>query len=369
MTTQVNGTSGITFSDSSVQNTAAIGFRNRIINGAMMIDQRNAGASVTGNASTQPFCLDRWQTQSSVSSKFTVQQNAGSVTTPAGFPKYLGATSSAATSLSATDYYCVVQKIEGYNISDLAWGTASAATVTLSFWVRSSLTGTFGGSIQNDGQGRSYPFTYTISAANTWELKSVTIPGDTGGTWGTTTGIGMFVWFGLGVGSTYSGSAGSWSSGFYLGATGATSVVGTNGATLYITGVQLEKGSVATPFEVRQYGTELALCQRYYETSYDYGTAVGTATHTGDYLSIAYSASINRPTWAVMFKQTKRATPTVTLYSCNNGATGNVGGPSGANYTGTTADVGLQGFNAFQNQTTATSNGDYYLQYGASAEL
>jgi hypothetical protein len=136
--------------------------------------------------------------------------------------------------------------------------------VTLSFWVRSSLTGTFGGVVQNGSGTRNYPFTYTISAANTWEQKTVTIAGETSGSWSTDNGVGITVGFGLGVGSTYSGTAGSWSSTYYLGATGATSVVGTNGATFYITGVQLEKGSTATAFDFRSYGTELALCQRYY---------------------------------------------------------------------------------------------------------
>jgi len=157
--------------------------------------------------------------------------------------------------------------------------TANAQTVTLSFWVRSSLTGTFGGSVQNSAQNRSYPFTYTISAANTWEQKSVTIAGDTSGTWGTGNGVGIRLHIGLGVGSTFSGTAGSWAGANYLSATGATSVVGTNGATFYITGVQLEKGSTATSFDYRPYGTELQLCQRYFQSfSYTSGTIIATGT-------------------------------------------------------------------------------------------
>jgi hypothetical protein len=186
----------------------------------------------------------------------------------------LATTSSAATSLGATDYYVIQQKIEGFNTADLAWGTASAKTVTLSFLAYSSLTGTFGGSVSNSAGNRSYPFTYTISSANTWITISVTIAGDTAGTWvGATNGIGMYVVFGLGVGSTYSGTAGAWAGTFYYSATGAVSLVGTSGATLYITGVQLEKGSTATSFDYRPYGTELALCQRYYFKS---NTATGT---------------------------------------------------------------------------------------------
>jgi hypothetical protein len=239
------------------------GFKNRIINGAMVIDQRNAGASVTVN-DNEPYTVDRWQAQDSTDGAFTAQQNAGSVTPPNGFTNYLGVTiTTADSSLSASQFARLQQCIEGFNFADLAWGTANASTVTLSFWVRSSLTGTFGGAVQNGTNNRSYPFSYTITSANTWELKSVTIAGDTTGTWATTNGRALFLQFGLGVGSTYSGTAGAWAGANYVSATGATSVVGTNGATFYITGVQLEKGSTATSFDYRPYGTELALCQRY----------------------------------------------------------------------------------------------------------
>ena len=237
-------------------------FRNRIINGAMVIDQRNAGASVS-NINGIVYSVDRWLTQGSVASKFTAQQNAGSVTPPVGFANYLGITSSSAYSVSSGDYFSIGQKIEGYNIADLGWGTANAKTITVSFWVYSSLTGTFGAVIQNNTVNRTYPFTYSIPVANTWTQISVPVAGDTAGTWATTNSSGIFLQFGLGVGSTYSGTAGSWSSNNYVSATGATSVVGTNGATFYITGVQLEVGSSATGYEYRMYGQELALCQRY----------------------------------------------------------------------------------------------------------
>ena len=236
----------------------AQGFRNRIINGDMRIDQRNAGSSI--NPSNGQYATDRWKMYVSQTSKLTAQQSS---TAPAGFTNSLLITSSSAYSVGSSELFAVAQMIEGVNTADLGWGSASAKTVTVSFWVRSSLTGTFGGSLVNGGYSRSYPFTYTISSANTWEQKSVTIAGDTSGTWLTDTSAGIRVWFGLGVGSTYSGTAGSWAGTEYESATGATSVVGTNGATWYITGVQLEVGSVATEFERRPYGTELALCQRY----------------------------------------------------------------------------------------------------------
>ena len=262
------GSNGVVFSDSSSQTAAASPYvlKNRIINGAMVIDQRNAGASVTpaNGGADYIYTLDRWRVFSIANSKFSVQQNAGSVTPPAGFTNYLGITSLAATSVGSTDLYLLNQRIEGFNFADLNWGTANAQTVTLSFRVYSSLTGTFGGALQNSAVNRTYPFTYTISSANTWTTISVTIAGDTSGTWiGATNGAGCSVQFSLGAGSTYMGTAGAWASAAYFSATGATSVVGTNGATFYITGVQLEVGTSATPFERRLYNQELANCQRY----------------------------------------------------------------------------------------------------------
>ena len=251
-------------SDSSGGKLAPISsvFRNRIINGAMVINQRG----FSGTPANGDYTLDRWFALITQSSKFTVSQNAGSVTPPVGFTNYLGCTSSSAYSVGASDYFIMYQYIEGFNTADLGWGTASAKTVTLSFQVYSSLTGTFGGSILNNNNNRSYPFTYTVSSANTWTPISITIAGDTTGTWETTTSTGIKVGFGLGAGSTVSGTAGTWSGTLYRSATGATSVVGTSGATFYITGVQLEVGTQATQFTTAggSYGAELALCQRYY---------------------------------------------------------------------------------------------------------
>jgi hypothetical protein len=227
----------------------------------MVIDQRNAGASVTPTTDNT-YTLDRWTAKLSQSSKYSVQQSS---TVPTGFKNSLLITSLSAYTVGSSENFFTKQVIEGFNVADLGWGAAGASTVTLSFWVRSSLTGTFGGSLWNNAGDRSYPYSYTISAANTWEQKSITIAGDTSGTWLTTNGGGINVGFGLGVGASLSTTAGAWASGFYPSSTGATSVVGTNGATFYITGVQLEKGSTATSFDYRPYGTEFMLCQRYYE--------------------------------------------------------------------------------------------------------
>jgi hypothetical protein len=260
----LDGSNGVTFNDASLQGAAASPYvlKNRIINGDMRIDQRNAGASVTPTANA--YTLDRWTATLTQASKFSVQQNAGSVTPPTGFTNYLGITSTSAYSVVSSDVFTIRQSIEGFNTSDLDFGKSTAKTITLSFWVRSSLTGTFGGALKNSAADRSYPFTYTISSANTWEYKTITVAGDTTGTWLVTNGIGLIVSFGLGVGSTFNGTAGAWAAGNFNSATGATSVVGTNGATFYITGVQLEQNTSATPFERRLYNQELANCQRYY---------------------------------------------------------------------------------------------------------
>jgi hypothetical protein len=265
MSLQLNGDTGVTFNDASLQGAAASPYtlKNKLINGDFRIDQRNAGASVT--PTNAQYTLDRWQSVAGAASKYSIQQNAGSVTPPAGFKNYLGVTSLSAYSVGASEIFGIFQPIEGFNTADLGFGASGASTVTLSFWVRSSLTGTFGGSLSNGAVNRSYPFTYTISVANTWEYKTVTIAGDTTGTWvGATNGVGLNVQFSLGTGTSLSGTAGAWAGSFYGSATGATSVVGTNGATFYITGVQLEQNTSATPFERRLYNQELANCQRYY---------------------------------------------------------------------------------------------------------
>jgi hypothetical protein len=251
--------------DSNVQGDLGISFKNRIINSNMAIDQRNAGASVT-LGSGAVYCLDRWVVYSQAASKFTVQQNAGSITPPIGFTNYLGLTVASAVSLGSADQYMLQQRIEGYNVADLGFGTANAKTITISFQVYSSLTGTFAGVICNSAENRTYPFTYTISSANTWTTASVTIAGDTTGTWLTTNGVGLWLKLNLGTGATYSGTANAWTSSPYISSvTGSVNVVATAGATFYLTGVQLEVGTQATTFTTAggSYGAELALCQRY----------------------------------------------------------------------------------------------------------
>jgi len=297
--------------------------RNRIINGGMVFDQRNAGAAVTPSGGN--YTLDRWMFELSQTSKVSCQQNASSVTPPVGFSNYMGITSlSAYTSLS-TDYFWVNQRIEGFNTSDLMWGTASAKAITLSFWVRSSLTGTFSGALSNGSSNRCYPFSFVINSANTWEQKTIIVAGDTTGTWSTDNSAGIKIHINLGTGSSRQGTANTWAATDYRGGvTGSVSLVGTSGATFYITGVQLEAGSVATPFEHRQYVQELALCQRYFEKSFEIHTPPTNGPNTTSFFTAAglfFTTASNNNTWRSSHRFTvpKRATPAMTTFGNSQG--------------------------------------------------
>ena len=280
--------------------------KNRIINGAMVIDQRNAGASVTPT-SDQTYSLDRWVSRLSQASKYSVQQNAGSITAPVGFTNYLGIASLSSYSVGATDYFQQQHRIEGFNVADLNWGTANAKTITISFWVRSSLTGSFGASLTNNDSSRWYPFSYTISSANTWTQISVTIAGDTSGTWTTTNTIGLQLNFGLGVGSTYSGGGNAWTSSVYIVPASSVSVVGTSGATFYITGIQLEVGSNATGFEYVNYQTSLANCQRYY-------SKIGISQGNDVAMACGLSTSSTGAAYYIKYATTMRSYPTISVF-------------------------------------------------------
>jgi hypothetical protein len=352
-----------------------VNMKNRIINGQMVVSQRNAGASVTPTG-TQ-YTVDRWAAILTQSSKFSFQQNAGSVTPPAGFTNYLGITSTSAYSVLTGDAFLIAQFIEGFNTADLGWGTANAKTVTLSFQVYSSLTGTFGGAIVNSADNRSYPFSYTVTSANTWTSISVTIAGDTSGTWvGATNGVGMRIRFGLGSGATFSGTAGAWAAGNLVQPTGSVSVVGTNGATFYITGVQLEVGTQATSFEYRQAQQELALCQRYFQKSFE--QSVAPAQNTGFYNgSIQYIVVISGANYnsvQVTLPVVMRSAPTVTFYSpgaaSSNWYNRNLTAQSGASNTLLGA-IGQGGFQAITDPQAATDLIPHTLavHYSANSEL
>jgi hypothetical protein len=252
--------------DSNVQGDLGISFKNRIINGAMTFDQRNNGASITfAGGVERKYTVDRWGFVYFQNSKFTGQQNLNSITPPAGFANYFGLQTAATFTVGTTEVFTLSQLIEGYNVADLNWGSANAKTVTLSFWVQSSLTGTFGGAIGNSNGTRGYPFSYTISSANTWEYKTITVTGDTSGTWLNTNGSGIRIDFSLATGATYSGTAGAWVGAERYSATGAVTFGSATNQTFYLTGVQFEIGTQATTFTTAggSYGAELALCYRY----------------------------------------------------------------------------------------------------------
>lgn len=298
-------------------NSNGLFFRNRIINGDMRIDQRNAGASVAVADNTNTFITDRWSVFENQTGAFSWQQVTDA---PTGFVNSLKCT--VTTAQTADSFAQCKTVIEGTNIADLAWGSASALPITLSFWVKSSLTGQMGGALSNSAQNRSYPFSYTVNAANTWEYKTVTVLGDTTGTWLTTTGVGIYVFFDMGMGTTYLGTAGSWAAADYRGATGDVKIMRTLNATWYITGVQLETGSVATPFERRPYGEMLMLCQRYCQK------LAGDTAYT--VVTDGWQASTTVGYFTYCFSNPMRAAPTLTtgtvgdFYARNGSITSNL---------------------------------------------
>ena len=314
----LNGSAGITTpsyggTDTSEYLVPVTAFKNRIINGQMQIDQRNAGASVTPTTST--YVIDRFQNfvLGSATGRYSVQRSS---VAPAGFTNSMILTvSTTDASPSSAFGYGISQAIEGFNISDLGWGTANAQAVTVSFWVRSSVTGSYCLNLANNTGALQYTTTYTINSANTWEQKTVTISPPTTGTWESTNSAGLFVVFGLGGGSgRTAASLNSWNvtGGSTLTyASGAVNLLATNGATFYITGVQLEKGSTATSFDYRPYGTELALCQRYYYQSW----GSGSGTNSGNaFMSMPIPNSLSNSIGTSSFPVSMRAIPTVTLY-------------------------------------------------------
>jgi hypothetical protein len=362
-------TDSITDSSGGVLAPSSSVFRNRIINGDMRIDQRNAGAAVTVNTATDTYGVDRWLGAGVVTDGvFTMQQDSS---VPVGFSNSLKVTvTTADASVTGAQSYQIQQKIEGFNFADLGWGTANAKTVTLSFWVRSSLTGTFGGALVNSAFNRSYPFTYTISSANTWEQKSITVAGDTSGTWiGATNGIGLRVYFGLGA-ADRAGTAGVWGGAGYVTATGATSVIGTLNATWYITGVQLEKGTTATSFDYLDYGRSLIQCQRYYAKSFSQATAPvqNVGATTGALIYTTQTTSTQYITAQTNLPVTMRVAPTITTYNPFAANTGWSASGSG-NFAVSAYSLGDSSI-VLRNDTLVSSAGsNMSIHWVASSEL
>ena len=311
MSIAISGTTGITL-DGQFNSASSMGFKNRIINSAMVIDQRNAGAAVTTGGANP---VDRFAVNITSAGTYSGQQSTAVV--PDGFTTSIGFTvTSSDGTLDATDNAYISQWIEGNNIADLGFGSASAKTITISFWVRSSVTGTYCVVLLNSSSNgtaapnRSYVAEYSISSANTWEYKTISILGDTSGTWHTGTGRGFHVRFGLSAGTNLRQVAGSWGTGNVAGSSNQTNIMATNGATFYITGVQLEKGSTATSFDYRPYGTELALCQRYFQT---YVNANGACIPANGVFRSGTRADVTQILPVVM-----RSTPTIATTNIGN---------------------------------------------------
>ena len=330
--------SGITFSNDIVPATP-LSHRNMIINGAMQVAQR--GTSFTGFGASVNYSLDRFFTYHNSDGAFTISQESSVV--PTGFKNSLKILiTTADSSLTASQRLIVGTRLEGNTVSHLNFGTANAETVTLSFYVRSSITGTHGGAINNGSDNRSYPFTYIISSADTWERKSITIAGDQTGTWATDNGRSLQVIWGLGAGTSFSASAGSWGAGDISSATGATTaVLGTINSTWYLSGVQLELGSVATPFEHRSYADELRRCHRYFERF------TGPNMHGALYNGSTYLVS-----WH--FKERKRTRPAIQ----------NITGSGMAAHVSSTGDNGGTDSCYFN-----SGNGSYVISCDANAEF
>jgi len=336
--------------------TPGIYRRNVIINGDMRIAQR--GTSVAASAG-ETYLVDRFSLNTQTDGAFTLSQYTASV--PAGF-RYstYAAVSTADTSIGAAQYAGFCTKIEGYDFAPLV-----GKTCTLSFWVYSTRTGTYCVAFTNSGNDRAYIATYTINQASTWEYKTITVTFDfSGGTWNYTNGVGLKVWWMMACGSNYHATANAWQSGAYLATSSQVNVMQSTSDAFGVTGVQLEIGSAATQFEYRPYRHELALCQRYYEKSYDVTVAPGTIDVNG---CIVHYVNSTTEISGAQFKVAKRAAPTVTVYSPATGASGMVKVPAG-DTSGTAGFVGNCGFGYVFGGTYVNNNSNYY-HWVASSEL
>lgn len=306
-------------------------FRNRIINGDMSIYQRQA-ASTTNSS----FALDHWLFTKVNGATESIAQNTDA---PFGFNYSLRNTISVGdASIGATEYSAINQRIEGYNIRDLGFGTANARSVTIQFWVKATVTGSYTANIYNESATRICPFSYTIDNSNTWEFKTVTLPGCPDGTWNTTNGIGLALYFYAALGSSYlGGTSGVWNSSGQYGSGTPVNNIASNGNIFAITGVQLEPGSIPTAFEYLPFHIQLAQCQRYYEKSYNYDVAPGTATDVGVMYHLGGSDNGLNLGPTIYFKVMKRATPSVFTAYTRSGADGWDYGRNGGSGTITNA--------------------------------
>jgi hypothetical protein len=300
----------------------ASSFKNRLINGGMTIAQRNNGDAVTG---TTFYAVDRFFTEKDGAGVLTCSRSTDA---PEGFAYSLKTeVTTVDSSIGSTDYYQIGQRIEADNVSDFGLGLSWCKPFMVSFWAKASQTGTYSVQLANSTGSRCYPSTITINSANTWEYKTIPVPATTSGTFnnrGNTIGLGIRI--GFAYGSNFNGAtANSWgnfSSFSNSFATPSNSMLATSGATFFITGAQIELGTVATSFDFRDYGRELIMCQRYFETVYPTGIVPGSSS----YLYVEYSTCTATNATGYLegtFKYTvvKRASPTITTWD----VAGNIG--------------------------------------------
>ena len=342
-------TTGIITATSFVPSSDSVtlgGVRNMVINGDFQVDQRNNGAelSITNNSL---FSADRWTHNNDGFTYYKTQRkNDGDVST-IGTDLYMRVTVTTAVTMSGSTSQVLENNLEGNTVKQLNLGNSSAKQCTLSFWVRSSLTGLFGGALQNSGYDRCHPFSYTINSANTWERKTFTFAttGFTSGNFGTGTGVGLRLVFSLGNGPGRQASPDQWHSSVKMGPTGETNLVATNGATLDIAKVQLEVGTQATPFEDIFYGDQLLRCQRYFAKART---------------RICFNGVSGRYGFRTLGQFTMRAAPTVTGSFASQG----LGSIQGYGSDATSTQV-----RQIYVQTTAGSGLDGTITYEASSEL
>jgi hypothetical protein len=301
-----------------VSSSGLYGFKNRLINSAMVIDQRNAGAAVTTSGS---YAVDRWFFNNASDATLSVQQSTD-VPSGSGFKYSLKMTATAGDATIGASQYCNLQhRVEGFNFADMGFGASGASSVTLSFWVKATVAGNYSVALYNGAENRINPQQFSVSASNTWEQKTITYAGDTSGTWLTTNGTGAQVTFYPALGSNFLGSAG-WNAGGTFGVTGQSNAIASNSNIFAITGVQLEKGSTATSFDYRPFGTEFVLCQRYYETTYAYGVVAGTV-NADAVMRLGGTFNFGGTIYNyIPLKVNKRASPTITFYNISTGASG-----------------------------------------------
>lgn len=352
---------------------------NMAINGGMQVDQERAGNSVTGVTATTKYIADCTRFSSAGAVAATLQQVADA---PTGFTNSAKVTvTTADNSIATTDYAVLGTFVEGYDAAKLGWGAAGAKPISIGFWVKANRTAASGsyysGSVSNSAANRSYPFTFEISSAGTWEYKTVTVPGDTIGTWNTTNGAGLNLYFALMAGSNFTGTANTWAGSNYYGVTSTVNGVAATSDYMQITGVSIVEGNTPIPSDLSRYSyltfeAELAGCRRYYYKSYSYSVVPGAVASEGTrrfcldgISSAAHTVIVNQP-----FEKETRANPTVTVYSSETGASGKLYDAAMAgDITASVSNTGTKGFSVSTTQTSAATYVNMSWHFVADARL